>query len=662
MAATEKRFPEILAPAGDTDCFLAALAAGADAIYLGLKQFSARMEADNFGLAELARLTTLAHQNNCRVFVAMNTLIKPNELLHAWRMVARLASQVKIDGLIVQDLAMVAIASQTGFKKSLAFSTLANVSFPVGLVQAARMGANRIIMPRELSLDEMKQMGEACPDNIELECFVHGALCYCISGRCYWSSYLGGKSSLRGRCVQPCRRNYAPGREAGESKRYFSCLDLEIGVLAKTLLTVPHLDCWKIEGRKKGPHYVFHTVTAYRILRDYPGDSAKKNLAQQILEQALGRTGVKANFLSQRPVKPMQPGKSTSSGMLAGKIAFKRNGECVMRARVELLPRDYLRVGVEDERWHTILPVRRAIPKGGELVIKFERHKTPKTGTPVFLIDRREPELENLLANFRAKLNEIKLPVLKDISGAPTLPTARRKIFVPDMTVEWEPRRKSCKNAVPAFWLTKKILKMPRQVLQGAFFWLPPDLWPENETAMTNLIQAACKMGAKNFVCNSPWQRGFFPVRPGENLLLVAGPFCNIANALAVEEFAKAGFKAAFASQELSGDDLKTLGRQSSLPIGLVLQGFFPVGISRFGLAEIESGEVFNSPKGELFWTAEHDGSTWIYPGWQLDLRQKRKELEKAGFSFFAVFNEPAPKRLPLSNRPGLFNWNGQLL
>ena len=140
--------PEILAPAGDEACFLAALAAGADAIYLGLKHFSARMEAENFSLANLARLTELAHQNGAKVYVAMNTLVKPEECVKAGRLCSRLASQVHNDGLIIQDLAMLDLARQAGFAGGLFLSTLANVSNPAGLSEAARLGAARVILPR----------------------------------------------------------------------------------------------------------------------------------------------------------------------------------------------------------------------------------------------------------------------------------------------------------------------------------------------------------------------------------------------------------------------------------------------------------------------------------------------------------------------------------
>ena len=201
--------PEILAPAGNQESFLAAIAAGANAIYCGLRSFSARMEAKNFSHQELARLVRLAHQHDIRVYVAFNSYIKSNELHQAATTLAQLAQGVQPDALIVQDLGLVQLARQTRFQGEIHLSTLANVSFSRALAFVKnQLGIHRIVLPREVSIDELKLFASQCPEDLKLEVFVHGALCYGVSGRCYWSSYLGGKSGLRGRCVQPCRRRY----------------------------------------------------------------------------------------------------------------------------------------------------------------------------------------------------------------------------------------------------------------------------------------------------------------------------------------------------------------------------------------------------------------------------------------------------------------------
>lgn len=666
--------PEILAPAGDTDCFLAALAAGANGIYLGLKNFSARMEAKNFGLSELARLVELAHANHCRVYVAMNNMLKERELEQAYRLVKRLAEQVNPDGLIIQDLALPAIARQAGFAGGLAFSTLANVSSAPGLTAARRCGASRVILPRELSIDEIRSMGDACPPGLELECFVQGALCYCVSGRCYWSSYMGGKSGLRGRCVQPCRRQYAriqPTRPKGraQGQRLFACQDLELAPVINALLTVPHLASWKIEGRKKGPHYVFHAVTAYRILRDYPDDPRQRKMAREILEMALGRPGVRARFLPQKKAQPMAPHGQTSSGLLAGKISIQQNGACVIKPHFDLLPKDFLRVGVEDESWHHTLAVSRRAPKGGVLSLNLPKHKTPKAGTPVYLIDRREPELARLLKEWQAKLAAIPSRQTLAAAGALRLPKPAPAAQLPDMIVRDRlmPAKAARENglsrrAMQCVWLSPKCESISRTMYAKMSFWLPPAIWPEKQALFERLIARLWQNGARDFVCNAPWQRAFFPAELPDNARLVAGPFCNAANALALQTLKDLGFAAACGSQELSGEDILALPRRSPLPLGIVLGGYWPVGLSRFGLAGLEAGDMFASPKGEIFWSRDRAGMTWIFPAWPLNLTEKRSELAAAGYSFLVWLEETPPRELPRQNRPSLFNWNCQLL
>ena len=701
MPATPR--PEILAPAGDTPSFLAALAAGADAVYVGLKHFSARMEAENFGVGELTRLTDLAHAEGRRVYVAMNTLIKPGEIGAAWRLAARLAKRVGPDGLIIQDPGLIDLARQAGFTGGIALTTLANVTHPLALLEAKRLGASRVILPRELSIDEIRAVGAACPEGLDLELFVQGALCYCVSGRCDWSSYMGGKSGLRGRCVQPCRRVYsevarqggrpqgkegprrkgtssprpqearpAHARPGGKSGRFFSCQDLELGPLVKTLLDVPHLASWKIEGRKKGPHYVYHTVTAYRLLRDNPGDPAARKTAQDILALALGRPGGKARFLPQSPEEAASPDRQTSSGLLAGKIRIAQDGGCEIKPHLELLPGDYLRVGVEDERWHATLPVTRRVPKAGTLRLKLAKHATPKAGTPVYLIDRREPELQRLLGEWRKRLEARKQAPEQDTAppaGGPRLPKAARPRPRPDMLLTSGLGRgrddgapQGGRRAVPALWLSPRTAGLSRTLVPRTAWWLPPVVWPEEEAALARMIDRLWRQGARHFVCNAPWQRAFFPENLPDDADLLAGPFCNIATAAALAVLAGQGFSGAFVSPELPREDALALPAQSPLPLGAVLSGFWPVGLSRFGQTAVKPNEPFMSPKGEVFWTRRYGGTLWLYPAWPLDLSGERRALYDAGYSFFARMEETPPQGLPELRREGLFNWNGALL
>lgn len=679
---------EILAPVGDRNAFLAALAAGADAVYLGLKNFSARMEAENFGTLELSRMVELAESEHRKVYVAFNTLIKAEDLPSVGHLLMRLVRDVHPHGIILQDIGLIDLARQTGYEGGLFLSTLANLTHPKALLAARQIGADRVILPRELSIDEVRQVAESCPEGLDLEIFVHGALCWCVSGRCYWSSYMGGKSGLRGRCVQPCRRVYT---QHGHSGRFFSCLDLSLDVLTKTLTDIPHLASWKIEGRKKGAHYVYHVVTAYKMIRDNPNDAAVRREAEQILQMALGRPTTRAQFLPQHATEPTSPAEQTSSGLLAGKVQTNDKGQVFFKPHFELIDQDYLRLGYEDERWHSTFPVRRRVPKAGTFVLSLPKQKTPKSGTPIFLIDRREPELLRILKTWGAKLDSCQGCPATNVDFTPNLPKPERSKRWQDMVLRasiphgTETRAGRVKTAL---WLSpKSVREISRTVVPRLVWWMPPVIWPSEEALWEKILLEALRKGMNCVVCNSPWQAAFFKnlqqskqgkdqsrqnedqtrrnndqVGQSKALTLIAGPFCNVANPMALACLKNLGFTAAFVSPELEKKTLLSLPALSPLPLGFVLQGFWPVGISRHTPEGLKMNEPFQSPKGETFWTRNYGQNTWVYPAWPLDFSEHRKELESAGYSFFATMEEILPKTLPQTKRPGLFNWDMKLL
>jgi len=667
--AANLRTPEILAPAGDMQAALAAFAAGTDAVYLGLKHFSARMQAENFSTGELAALTDLAHSEGRRIYVAMNSMLKPGDPGAAGRLVARLARDVRPDALIVQDLGMLDIARQAGFAGELHLSTLANITHPAALTVARDLGASRVILPRELNIDEIRACGNACPDDLDLEFFVHGALCYCVSGRCYWSSYMGGKSGLRGRCVQPCRRVY---RQKGREGRFFSCLDLSLDVLAKTLLSIPHMASWKIEGRKKGPHYVYYAVSAYRLLRDNPDDPKARKQAEDILEMALGRPGTHSRFLPQRGDDPTAPGEQTSSGLLAGKVGQTPEGGIFFKPRFELLPQDLLRIGYEDESWHTTLPVARHIPKAGTFNLRLPRHKTPKLGTPVFLIDRREPELLREVRNWQARLERHRRGGGEDgaVDFTPSYPAPGKSARPLDVILRGSlPHGREGKagvrpGTVMGLWLSPKALReVSRTLYPRISWWLPPVIWPDEEAQWLRMVREATRDGARHFVLNAPWQVGLFgDAHARRDLVLTAGPFCNTSNPAALAVLRKLGFAAAIVSPELPGEDILALPRQSCLPLGVVLSGYWPMGVTRHHLEGLKQGEPFNSPKNEVFWARRYGQNTWIYPGWPLDIEDRRGQLEAAGYTLFVRIDEHPPLTVPEPRRTSPFNWDIPLL
>ncbi|MFW5734064.1 MAG: U32 family peptidase [Oceanidesulfovibrio sp.] len=710
--------PEILAPAGDRQAFLAALAAGADAVYIGLKHFSARMQASNFAVKETLALTDLAHERGAKLYLAVNTLLKPDDLGAAGRLLERLSrpGSPSPDAIIAQDLGTLKVARQADFSGELHLSTLAALSPTAGLETAAELGVSRVVLPRELDIEEIKAMAEACPEGMDLEVFIHGALCYAVSGRCYWSTALGGKSGLRGRCVQPCRRVYELGKR---KDRFFSCLDLGLDLMVKTLLDVPQVACWKIEGRKKGAHYVFYTTTAYRMLRDEGKDPAIRKEAEAILERALGRPTSRSRFLPQSRQLPLPGPKDagrTGSGLFIGTVARTPEGTAYLKPRVPLMARDLLRIGSEDEKHHRILKVSKPVPKAGTLDIPAEtgafpksapphksksfrdekrgaggkspgrgakggkrpftpRGKVPPSGTPVYLVDRQEPELMERINAMEAEAKKLPEPQSPGESKfTPRLPAPHAgKQPILDMLVRRAPPKgKEAKfRGQLGLWMSPRLIdQVSRTFLPRTWWWLPPVIWPDEEKLWRAVLLRMVKQGARTFVLNAPWQMALLPERRPDgdakkktpNWQILAGPFCNISNALALESLAELGFDGAIVSPELGKDDYLALPRQSPLPLGMVTAGFWAACVSRHVPAPVKQREPLTSPKGEVYWPRTLGQNLWLFPSWPVDLSEHRQSLENAGYRWFVTLDETRPKEVPDPGRTTVMNWDGGVL
>jgi putative protease len=645
--------PIILAPAGDKNSFLAAIAAGADAIYCGLKIFSARMEAQNFSIEDLTGLTKLAKSKKIQVYIAFNSIIKESEQEKVFKILCKLCRFVDFDALIIQDLAMINLAKKAGFKKELHLSTLGNCTFPSALKTSKQLGFKRIVLPREFTIDEIKNMAENTPEDTELEVFIHGALCYCISGRCYWSSWFGGKSSLRGRCVQPCRRIYD---QKGHKKRHFSCMDFSADVLAKILKAIPQITTWKIEGRKKSPHYVYYTVKAYKLLRD---DPKKKKEALSYLDYAMGRQFSHYNLLSQRIMNPLDHSSETGSGLFAGRI--KNPASPYFITREALFPSDLLRIGFEDDPSHNIQRVTRAVPKKGKFYLNKKSKFRIKKGTAVYIIDRRGHELATVIKALDDELTGMEKitiqPVEKKYNKASQKKVVNPKSKIQGITLS-RGNVQQTHNTQTGVWISTRGYSMPSS--SRNWLWLDPVLFPGEEKACFDYITKAIKKGAKNFVLNAFWQISLF--RDPKQFNLWAGPFCNITNSMTVTYLKQLGFSGAIVSPELDQNTICALPQKSDLPLGIVVYGNWPLGISRIISTDLKTNQAFTSPMGETSWITKHNNNYWVFPNWYLDLSSKKELLKKAGFSLFIDIHENIPRGIKIKNRPGLWNWNLKLL
>ena len=253
---------EILAPCGAMESLTAAVNAGADAVYLGEEYFSARKNADNFTAEQLCDAVRFCHYSGVKVYVTLNTLVFDREIPLLAKVIENCA-KADVDAFIVQDMGVARLSRQIVPELPLHASTQMTVNSPEGAIMAKELGFTRVVLGRELSFAQIKAITESC--DIETELFVHGALCVCISGQCYMSSVLGGRSGNRGLCAQPCRLDFT----SGDRHNVLSLKDLslteKLPELAKAGIT-----SFKIEGRMKTALYVATVARTYRkAIDDY---------------------------------------------------------------------------------------------------------------------------------------------------------------------------------------------------------------------------------------------------------------------------------------------------------------------------------------------------------------------------------------------------------
>ena len=217
---------ELLAPAGNPEALEAAIAEGADAVYLGLKSFNARMRSSNYAWNQFEATVDVLHKRNKKIYVTVNTVVTENEMERLYRFLAYL-NNVGPDGIIVQDLGLIQMAHKHFPNLKLHASTQLNIASAKAANAMSRWGVSRTVLARELSLEEIRAVH--ANTSCELEVFVHGALCVSESGLCLFSSYLGGKSANRGMCTQACRRLYTAHEPEGDREGYFfSPADLQL--------------------------------------------------------------------------------------------------------------------------------------------------------------------------------------------------------------------------------------------------------------------------------------------------------------------------------------------------------------------------------------------------------------------------------------------------
>ncbi len=368
---------EILAPVGTAETFQAALDGGADVVYVGAPGFNARNPVKELRMEEIGAMIAHCHSLGKKLYIAANSLILERELQAVIESLA-LFQELQPDALIVQDLGLLHLIKQYFPNLRVHGSTLMTVHNSDGVRFLGDQGCDRVVLARELTLKEIETIAGRA-GGTELEVFIHGAMCFSYSGLCLFSSYLGGKSSLRGRCVQPCRRGYSSSGRGGkgkakggeQSKYLFSMNDLT-GLEVIPTLKELGISSLKIEGRLRSPHYVKSVVEAYRLMVDADASSHDSALiqGQKLVDKAMSRKTSSGYFFTPQPAEAITPFHSGNMGIHLGRFSTVKTvggqSTCKFTIKGEMEVGDRLRLHVEPSGERTAFRLKTLFVTGQE--------------------------------------------------------------------------------------------------------------------------------------------------------------------------------------------------------------------------------------------------------------------------------------------------------
>jgi putative protease len=373
----KQKKPELLSPAGSLEAFFAAMEKGADAVYAGLTEFSARAKARNFTLSQMERITAYAHSLGRKVYVTLNTLAKECELPRVVDVLSAL-SGMGADGVILQDMGIFRLVRDHFPELPAHASTQMTIHNSLGVKELETLGFSRVVLARELHMDEIRSISRAT--TMELECFIHGALCFSFSGQCYFSSFLGGYSGNRGRCAQPCRRLY---RYRGKEGYYFSTNDFSSIDMLPDLIDAG-VTSFKIEGRMKSAEYVACVVGAYRMALDAPParrDTAVAE-AKDLLKLSFGRVPTRGFLASHQPTDIATPSLRGATGRFLGEIRSISGSRITFETKDRLHVGDRVRVQPKSDMAGKAFTVKDLFL--GKTSVKLAREKSLVTVTAPF--------------------------------------------------------------------------------------------------------------------------------------------------------------------------------------------------------------------------------------------------------------------------------------
>ncbi|GMO68714.1 MAG: peptidase U32 family protein [Treponemataceae bacterium] len=679
--------PELLAPAGSVEALNAAIGEGADAVYLGLKTFNARLRTQNFSWREAEAATQALHKLGKKLFITVNTVCTEDETEELYRFLSYI-DKIKCDGIIVQDFAVIRMVQEFFPHINVHASTQMAVASSAAVNRLSKNGVKRVVLARELSLEEIRSVKEHT--SCEIEVFVHGALCVSCSGLCMFSSYLGGKSANRGMCTQACRRLYkAYSFSENEKKAYFfSPNDLEL-IAAVPDLVSAGVDSFKIEGRMKSAEYVGAVTAAYRHVLDNYQDDAKAAIetAKRILASDFGRSKTRYWFDARQSganlaeesrgiaEKTLNPEQAGGTGIYLGKLKDAANGFAHLSGDYVPEAGDTIRIHRSDDSGrvsHKLKDV--TVSDSGVCKIDIPQALAPaggfKSGDDVYLLQTKQmtkryaQALPRDLKKFYAKPDNLQLPILDLTPSQHELPgrenariereNARidEKKFPEGVYIQVSTLRDlhACLAEHPVRLILelnhetfsalcrKKIAPpvSPRQL----FLSLDPFCPESQERDTENYVHELIAMGYTNWIVNSLSHFAFF--RSGENrsenrtenrCFLVGGPYLYVFNRWAASFLENQGVSAFIPAIENSQKNIESIFEMNVRAKVLVTVFSYPALFRiRFPLPADYDFVYFEDKEGEVFKALSGEDGSFVLPEKPFCVTSSASKLLNAGF------------------------------
>ena len=718
MNDRQKKKLELLAPAGSINVFESAIEAGADAIYIGAPGLNARALSKDFTFAEIAAMIDFAHKREVKLYLAANSLLKENEIPQTFETLAMLEA-LKPDALIIQDLGVYHLCKKYFPQVRLHASTLLGAHNSLAVRQFRNMGFERVVLARELTIKEISSIAKK--SNVELEVFIHGALCFSYSGLCLFSSYLGGKSGLRGRCVQPCRRRYQWKQQKDKPGYFFSMNDLS-GIDLIHRLQKAGVSSLKIEGRLRSAHYVSSVVKAYRMVIDADfGDRKTIAKAKELIDQAMGRKTSQGYFSTTESKELISPYHSGNIGMYLGQA-----GKGTGKGRVALGLKQPVQVGDrlrlhQEETGERVAFTLRNITKNGRQVsqakagdsIILEVSAAVKQGDSLFKVDsrksreaeRKKPGLN--AGQFNSIVKKLLLKVKHKVPAIKKSPasgrTRSRKTHAAEMR-----RKKNPSAAIPDIYIRiddLQVLKfrlpiMPELLLvelnrktfndfqhqkktvkkfYHKLVWcLPPIIMESDVDFFSEATNQLLKNNFRTWQIGHIGQQLFFDSNERANLF---GDYTlNILNSHGLNVLHGLKLQRTQVAIEIDRESLGGIlngksAANSGVDLGMTVYGTPPLFTARPMPAHFIFAQPFVSPKGESFVLRKAWNSTVALAENSFSLLAKLTELAEMGVKYVVIDlchrkitrkesdeigRELAGKRY--RRKLSTFNYNGSLL